>query len=97
MNKQNWLDIAEIIDAHRIWPKSFMVIFIVAYLWFAYDSYIWVKSMVDVTDLDNIKEIPTSVVAFVGATLTALGGVLTLAINKYFDTGRKWSKRNEDI
>jgi len=86
MNKQAWLDIAEVIDAHRIIPKLILVLAFFGYGMYAYDSYIWVKEIYKTTN-----DIPTSVAAFAGGTLSALGGVLTLMVNKYFEGGRKWT------
>jgi len=81
MNKIDHLDIAEIIDAYRIIPRIMWFFAMGAYFWFAYDSYMWIKSMENVSDTST---------AFVGLTLTTLGGVVTLITNKYFETGRKW-------
>ena len=90
MNKQKWLDAAEIMDAHRVIPKIITFTVMAMYAWFAYDSYTWVKTIVAESDT-----LPPAVAAFVGATLSALGGVLMLVINKYFGGGRDWSKNKD--
>lgn len=89
MNKKFWLDIAEVMDAHRVIPKTLVVVVMIMYAWFAYDSYMWVKELVA-----SNPELPATISAFVGGTLSALGAVLMLIINKYFDGGRDWSKRD---
>ena len=43
--KQKWLDIAEILDAYRTFPRLFLA----GYAWILYDSYIWYKSLPDPT------------------------------------------------
>ena len=85
MNKQFWLDIAEIVDAHRVIPKTILFMTMWGYTWFVMDSYEWVKGIYVVKG-----EIPTAVAAYAGGTISALGGVLTLLINKYFSGGRNW-------
>lgn len=85
MNKQAWLDIAEVIDAHRIVPKLILTLAFVGYGMFTYDTYFWIKEIYAQT-----KDVPISVAAFAGGTLSSLGGVLTMLVNKYFDGGRQW-------
>jgi 4-hydroxybenzoate polyprenyltransferase len=91
MNKQFWLDIAEVMDAHRVIPKLLVLVVMAMYAWFAYDSYTWVKTLVEAN-----PELPAAVQAFVGGTLSALGAVLMLIINKYFDGGRDWTKKDDE-
>ena len=87
MNKQKWLDLAEILDAYRIIPRLILVFLYIAYLWFSIDTYMWVKHIYEIT-----KTIPNSVAAFSAATMSALGTVIGIVTNKYFDSGRKWIK-----
>ena len=87
MSKQAWLDAAEVIDAHRFIPKLILVLVFVGYGMLTYDMYIWVKGIYEAT-----KDIPGSVAAFAGGTLSGLGGVFTLLVNKYFEGGRRWEK-----
>ncbi len=86
-NKQHWLDLAESIDAHRVIPKLIVLMIAIGYAWFAIDSYQWIKEIYETT-----KDVPVPVAGFVGGTMSALGTVLMLVINKYFDGGRDWSK-----
>jgi len=87
MDKQTWLDIAEVIDAHRVFPKTILILVLSGYGVLTYDTYFWVKEIYIQT-----STIPTSVALFSGGVVTALGGVLTLLINKYFEGGRKWNE-----
>lgn len=85
MTKQDWLDIAEVIDAHRVIPKLILVAAFTGYGVLTYDSYLWVKSIYETTG-----DVPIAVAAFAGGVVSSLGGVLTLLVNKYFGGGRKW-------
>lgn len=39
--KQKWLDIAEVLDAYRVFPRLFLF----GYSWVIYDSYRWFKGL----------------------------------------------------
>lgn len=71
-------DLAALINKYRIFPRLFVIVVGFAYFWFAYDAYMWIKAM---------EVISTVATAFVGGTLSALGGILVMLLNKYFDTG----------
>jgi len=90
MNKKKWLEWAEVMDAHRIIPKIIVALIAGGYCWFAIDSYEWIKAIYETT-----KEVPTPVAAFVGGTMSALGTVLMMVVNKYFDGGRDWNKSKD--
>lgn len=87
MTKQEWLDVAEVVDAHRIFPKLMLMLVFIGYGMLTYDTYFWVKGVYGQT-----SNIPTAVAAFAFGVVSSLGGVLTLIVNKYFDGGRKWEK-----
>lgn len=89
MDKQEWLDIAEVIDAYRVVPKLILVLLFSGYVWFAVDTYEWIRSI-----YETKGTIPGTVTAYAAGTLSALGGVLGLVIGKYFDGGRKWVKNS---
>lgn len=72
--------LAVLINEYRVFPRLFVIIVGLAYFWFALDAYTWIKGM------EVISPVAT---AFVGTTLSALGGVLVMLLNKYFDTGGK--------
>jgi cellobiose-specific phosphotransferase system component IIC len=90
-NKKKWLNRAEVMDAHRVVPKLIVLVVMIMYAWFAIDAYVWVKELVATSN-----NLPASISAFVGGTLSALGAVLMLVINKYFDGGRKWTKKDDE-
>ena len=91
-DKQKWLNRAEVIDAWRIIPKIITSVVMFMYAWFAYDSYMWIKEIA----IASNNDLPTAVTAFVAGTLSALGVVLALVINKYFDGGRDWTKKKDE-
>jgi hypothetical protein len=79
------LELAETIDSFRMVPRILVGIFTIAYIVYFVDQIVWVKEIYKATG-----NIPTSVATFSGATLSALGGILSMIIGKYFTTGRKW-------
>ena len=87
MNKKTWLDFAEILDAWRIVPRLILLFTMASYCWFTLDTYEWIKGIYLTTNT-----VPVSVAAYAGGTISTLGGVLTLIINKYFSGGRDWTK-----
>jgi len=87
MDKQKWLDLAEVVDAHRFVPKLILILAFTGYGMLTYDTYFWVKGIYAET-----KDIPASVAMFAGGVVSSLGGVLTMLVNKYFEGGRKWEK-----
>lgn len=78
MQEEKEKDLAFLINRYRIFPRLFVIVVGFAYFWFAYDAYMWIKGM---------EVISTVATAFVGGTLSALGGILVMLLNKYFDTG----------
>ena len=86
MDKEKWLVWAELIDCYRIFPRLMWLIVAFGYFWFSYDLYTWIKGM------EVLSEVA---VMFAGGTISALGGVLMLVTNKYFDSGTDWSKKND--
>lgn len=91
MNKKLWLERAEVLDAYRIIPRIILAATFTGYTIFAVDTYAWVRDIYAATG-----DIPTSVAAYAGGTLSALSGVLTLVINKYFEGGRKWTSKQPE-
>lgn len=87
MTKQDWLDVAEVLDAHRVFPKIILALVFTGYGVLTYDSYVWVKDIYMQT-----KDIPVVVAAFTGGVVSSLGGVLALLVNRYFEGGRKWER-----
>jgi len=83
MNKQEWLDIAEILDAMRVVPRVLM-----ALAWTLFSIYIWWT-----TGWYFGLETPSAWdMGFISSTISALGAALASLTNRYFDSGRKWNQ-----
>jgi len=85
--KQRWLNLAEVIDAFRIVPRTLTLGAAGGYTAYFYDSVQWVRGIYEATG-----SIPPEVATYAGGTVSALGLILTLLINKYFDSGRRWNE-----
>jgi len=91
MSRQAWLTVAEVVDAHRIFPKLILALAFAGYGMLTLDTYLWVKGIYAET-----QNVPVTIVAFAGGVVSSLGGVLTLLVNKYFEGGRKWTNNSQD-
>lgn len=84
MNKQAWLDVAELIDALRIVPRALLA---------SYCLWVWhVTSQI----LDWYQHLPASersleTAGLTGAVITAVTGLATWVFKIYSDGGRDWS------
>jgi len=84
MNKQAWLDAAEIVDAWRVVPRALL---------FAYC--IWVWNVVGDT-LNWYQHLPAAertleASGLAGAVITAVLGLATWVFKIYSDGGRDWT------
>lgn len=87
MDKQGWLDRAEILDAARVVPRIvlFMVlIFAGAYI---YNVTVWYMAL-------PAAERTVEVSGFVGLTIPAVFGLAGKIIDWYLKTGRSWQKES---
>lgn len=87
-SKRWWLDLAEVLDAHRLIPKVFVIAYASFYAVLLWDVWQWIKGMIEM-DLE-----PMDIVALAGIpgiVISALGGILGTITKKYFETGRKWN------
>lgn len=89
MSKQQWLDIAEVIDALRIVPR--VVLF--GYCW-------WTVHTVAVVLNWYMALPPTERTlessGLAGAVVTAITGLASWALKVYVNTGRKWGQGLND-
>lgn len=98
MTKQKWLDIAEVIDAFRVIPRTLLIAYGIFYLWYIEHVTSWYFEYMAMTEKIDIAAV-TGSTGFVTATITALGGMFTwFAGNVYMKTGRTWGKiQKEDV
>jgi hypothetical protein len=87
MNKQRWIDLAEVIDALRVFPKIILILVLGFCSWYIFyiTGYYF-----------GLEKHTAEITAFISVTVPSITGIATLMINKYFDTGRKWVDKNTD-
>lgn len=85
MNKQNWLDIAEVADALRLMPRLILAGCYIGFFCYVY----WVTGMYFATPNPGVE-----ITAFVTVIIPAITGIISAMTNKYFQTGRKWGGDN---
>lgn len=83
MNKQNWLDIAEVADALRLMPRLILAGCYICFFYYVY----WVTGLYFITPNPGVE-----ITAFVTIVIPALTGIISAMTNKYFQTGRNWEK-----
>jgi len=83
MNKQFWLDFAEILDAIRLAPRF---ILICSY----YFAFMYITKLTNYYLASPDKT--TTLTAFVSITIPAITGIISMLTKAYFDSGRKWDK-----
>lgn len=91
MNKQQWLDLAEIIDAHRVIPKILVFSTVIGYMVLTWVLIDWGMDIFNKTG-----NIPTTISALIGTLLTTIAAIPTLVVRKYFEGGRNWGSSNAD-
>lgn len=90
--KEECLNTAEVVDAYRVFPRAFLIVFVTCYTWLVAKSWVWYTSL-DFA-LYDVGQL-TVITAFPVALLGALGGMLTSIYKNYQDSGRDWNvKRN---
>ncbi len=88
--KARCLSLAEVIDAYRVFPRLFLVMFFAGYCWLMLQSWQWYVTL-PFTELDwaNLS----ALTAFPTLLLTGLGGMFTSMYKHYQESGRDWSKK----
>ena len=76
ITKQRFLDVAEVIDAFRFFPRNILA----AYGWFIYTTSNWYMHL-------PIAERTTDTTAFI----TAIFGMATYLCDVYIKSGRNWT------
>ena len=89
MDKQKWLDRAEIFDAFRVMPRILVISFAFFTVWVVADTLEWYKML-------PVSERAMEASGFAFGVITSVSGLLTAVIKIYQSTGRKWSDKNDD-
>lgn len=92
MNKQKWLNFAEILDATRVMPRVMLLLFLGLYVALAMGSWGWFLAL-DPTLYSDISF--GLMIAYPTTLLTAIGGMITKVFLEYMKTGRKWQDKDE--
>jgi len=91
--KDRCLNLAEVIDSYRVFPRIFLSLFFAGYCWLMLQSWQWYMAL-DFPSYDTAKL--AALTAFPVTLLTALGGMFTSMYKHYQGSGRDWSKYTGD-
>lgn len=91
--KARCLNMAEVIDSYRVFPRVMLVLFFLGYCWLMVQSWQWYMSL-DFFMYDAAKL--AALTAFPVTLLTGLGAMFRSMYVHYQDSGRDWSKKGED-
>lgn len=87
--KQAWLDVAEVIDAHRLFPKLFLLALTVLAGWVIVYIVLWYCHL-------GGAERTMAVNGFCGIVVPSTIGLWTQAFCKYLEGGRDWTGTRTD-
>lgn len=87
MNKQRWLDAAEVFDSWRIVPRAIVAVYLSLLIWLT------VYLAVMYFEIPAVER-TTQVTAFASVLLTAAYGAFTWIVKIYTAGGRDWDAAN---
>jgi len=95
MNKSNWLEWAEVIDALRIFPRLLLLAafgFVVWYAWFALQTVLGIIERLPATADATMAEMIAQNIAggVIGITIPFVGQMFSKIAEVYMNSGRKW-------
>lgn len=93
MNKQAWLDRAEIIDSVRLFPRLLLLsafVFLCWYSWYALQTIICLAGQM--SELSQGAQIVQAVASgVIAVTVPMIGSMFSKVADLYLNTGRKWA------
>jgi hypothetical protein len=89
MNKQRWLDVAEVIDALRIFPRLLVALYFAIAAWVIVYLALWYAHVA-------AAERTVEVTAFYAMLTGGLFGMSGYIFKIYTDGGRDWTAKGED-
>lgn len=84
MNKQQYLDTAEMVDALRLIPRFLLIGYCFFVLWLTDRLLTWYMAL-------PAAERGIETGGFAGGVFTAATGLATIFVNTYLNSGRKWN------
>ena len=95
MNKATWLDVAEVLDALRVFPRLILFsafCFTSWYAWFA------LSLAVNVVAGASDASVATAIVGgVIGVTVPFVGSMFAKVVDVYLNTGRDWGPKSTTI
>jgi hypothetical protein len=89
MDKQFWLDLAELIDAYRLMPRAILIASLGFAGWYIYEISIWYMA---IPAADRTME----ATGLASITIPAVFGLAGKMVDWYLKTGRSWSKKDSE-
>jgi predicted PurR-regulated permease PerM len=86
MNKKAWLDVAEVIDTLRIFPRLMVLAYGIWVAWFTDWFVAWFERIPS-------AERTAQVTAIFGIVIPGVLGLATWVFRMYLDGGRDWDKQ----
>ena len=93
MTKSWWMSLAEVSDALRLMPRFMLWTLTILYAILVYLAWQWFATAE--WEMYNQSTV-SALLAFPGAILTILGGILMKIFLEYMRTGRDWEKAKEN-
>lgn len=84
MDKQFWLNLAELIDAYRLMPRAILAASLAFAGWYIYAITVWYMAL-------PLIERTVEVSGFAGLTIPAVFGLAGKMVDWYLKTGRSWT------
>lgn len=89
MDKQKWLDRAEVFDSWRIMPRILVISFALFTICVVAETLEWYKML-------PVQERAIEASGFAFGVITSISGLLTAVIKIYQSTGRKWAAGKDE-
>lgn len=89
MNKQRWLDAAEVFDSWRVIPR------VMLFLYAFYVSKVTLTVIMRYFEADATSQQSAAMAALVGVIFTAITGFSPWIFKIYSDNGRDWDQRQQ--
>lgn len=89
MDKQFWLDLAELIDAYRLMPRAMLIGVLGFSAWYIYEVSMWFMSI-------PAAERSMEATGMASITIPAVFGLAGKMVDWYLKTGRNWTIKKDE-